>query len=76
MDGRLNRLHRERDQAQRRVDYCRRELSRFESYADPSRETDMVMLCKLQRDLRISERAAGYAALQLEDALDDEELNL
>ncbi len=76
MDGRLHRLHGERDQARKRVDYCRRELRRFESYADTSREHDMALLCRLQRDLRLAEQDAAYATTQLEDALREEGLAL
>ena len=65
MTGRLHRLHRDRDQARGRVDWCRTELARFESYADPAKEHDSVMLCR-----------AAYAALQLEDALKAEGLAL
>ena len=76
MSNRLHRLHSERDRARQRVDYCRAELSRFESYADKSRESDMVMLCRLARDLRVAKQDAAYAALQLEDALRDQGLAL
>ena len=66
--GRLHRLHRERDSAHKRVDYCRAELARFESYATSS-EIDTLRMCRLKRDLRISEMDAAHAALQLEDEL-------
>ena len=73
--GRLHRLHRERDSARKRVDYCREELARFEGYATSS-EIDTLRLCRLKRDLRISEMDAAHAALQLEDALREEGLAL
>lgn len=69
MSGTLHRLHRERDSARKRVDFCRAELARFEGYADPAKEHDSVMLCRLARDLRVAEQDAAYAALQLEKAL-------
>ena len=69
MSGRLHQLHGERDRARARVDWCRQKLVRFESYADPKQEHDCLMLCRLQRDLRVAEQDAGYAMLQLEDAM-------
>ena len=76
MSGGLHRLHRARDEARRRVDNCRSELRRFEGYADPAREHDISLLCRLQRDLRLAETDAAHAALQLEDALHEEGLDL
>ena len=73
--GWLHRLHRERDSARKRVDYCRAELARFESYATSS-EIDTLRMCRLKRDLRISEMDAAHASLQLEDALREEGLAL
>ena len=75
MNGTLHRLHRERDSARKRVDYCREELARFESYATSS-EIDSMRVCRLKRDLRIAEMDAAHAALQLEDELNAEGLAL
>ena len=74
MTGRLHRLHRVRDEARRRVDWARAELSRFESYADPAKEHDALMLCRLARDLRVAEQDAAHAMLTLEDAMKAEGL--
>ena len=73
--GWLHRLHRERDNARKRVNYCREELARFEGYATSS-EIDTLRMCRLKRDLRLAEQDAAYAALQVEDALRDEGLAL
>ena len=68
MDTRIFELTRTLERTRGRVDYCRRQLERFDSRADPGD----VMLARardrLAEDLRQAEADAGWAMIALADA--------